>query len=216
MGKIDHSIVGKKFGRLTVLEFVEKIKQEFTSRVSCTTMWKCVCDCGQIKIVERNRLVNGGTNSCGCLDAERINKLSEKQIQKNILLKGEASLNRFINDYKYCARERDFSFELTKEQFKKFVFGNCWYCGTKPERIYPSDKRINNRPVNGRIIVNGIDRVDTNKGYYFENCVSCCEICNKAKRNLSLDVFNSWINRLVEFNIKKDSLYFENMIKNAS
>lgn len=37
---------------------------------------------------------------------------------------------------------------------------------------------------------NGIDRVDSSKGYILNNCVPCCEICNKMKLNYTVD---SWI-----------------------
>ena len=35
-----------------------------------------------------------------------------------------------------------------------------------------------------------------NDGYNLENCVSCCEDCNKAKRNLSYDQFLDLIKRI--------------------
>lgn len=49
-------------------------------------------------------------------------------------------------------------------------------------------------------LYNGLDRVDSNKGYLKENVVPCCEICNKAKRDLSLCQFKKWINRLIKYN----------------
>lgn len=62
--KID--LTGKRFGKLTVLEYVgetPKTKSGFT-----TSLWKCKCDCGKEKTISLNS-INGknGTKSCGCL-----------------------------------------------------------------------------------------------------------------------------------------------------
>ena len=56
---------GKKFDRLTVLEFVGKTKQ----RVS---LYRVRCDCGQERIVESGALVSGRCKSCGCLKRDKI------------------------------------------------------------------------------------------------------------------------------------------------
>ena len=53
------SIIGKKFGHLTVIDF-DKIKNG-------RTYWWCECDCPDrtMKSIARNNLVCGGTSSCG-------------------------------------------------------------------------------------------------------------------------------------------------------
>lgn len=58
-------IVGKVFGRLTVVEYSHtKNKKAY---------WKCLCACGKECIVEGAKLRNGHTKSCGCL-LKDINK----------------------------------------------------------------------------------------------------------------------------------------------
>jgi len=52
-----------------------------------------------------------------------------------------------------------------------------------------------------QVPVNGIDRIDSQLGYNKENCLSCCEICNKAKRDLSLTEFVKWIDRIKNHNL---------------
>jgi hypothetical protein len=54
------------------------------------------------------------------------------------------------------------------------------------------------------ITYNGIDRVDSTKGYFNENVVSCCKVCNRAKSNLSLDEFKEWISKVYLKTIKTD------------
>lgn len=69
MGKtID--LIGKKFGRLTAIERLEN-----NSRGG--TVWKCKCDCGNIKIADGERLRLGKVKSCGCLlvDVAKVKNL---------------------------------------------------------------------------------------------------------------------------------------------
>ena len=66
--RLDESIIGQKFGKLTVLEY------------EGDSMWKCKCDCGNIKSVRRDSLVTGNTTSCGCVNYS----IGEKNIE-NIL-----------------------------------------------------------------------------------------------------------------------------------
>lgn len=48
------SRVGAKFGRLTVVEWIDAIHR------------RVVCDCGQEKMVDASNLTSGRTRSCGC------------------------------------------------------------------------------------------------------------------------------------------------------
>lgn len=64
---------------------------------------------------------------------------------------------------------------LTREEFAELSRANCRYCGVAGP--------------------NGIDRIDSAKGYARGNCVSCCKHCNYAKGNLALDVFRVWARR---------------------
>ena len=61
---IRRSIVGKKFGTLTVLEWTGET-------VDRRTMWRCQCDCGNITIISRKFLSPDNARrtrlSCGCL-----------------------------------------------------------------------------------------------------------------------------------------------------
>lgn len=64
------SIVGKRFGRLVVLE--EK-KQENSIHYIC----KCQCDCGNIIETRKYSLMNGLTKSCGCLHNDIMTNLGK-------------------------------------------------------------------------------------------------------------------------------------------
>ena len=53
-------LTGLKFGRLTAIEVSGKDR-------SGRYIWKCVCDCGNVKNVIGNSLSSGNTKSCVCL-----------------------------------------------------------------------------------------------------------------------------------------------------
>lgn len=60
-----NALVGKRFGRLTVIKYagVSKNRQ---------TLYECLCDCGNTVIKDRNKLLTGHNQSCGCLKAEMM------------------------------------------------------------------------------------------------------------------------------------------------
>ncbi len=106
----------------------------------------------------------------------------------------EASFNELLSHYKYHAKNRNLTWDLTKEEFRFLTKQNCFYCGKIPSHKSRKDKRFN-----GIYIYNGIDRIDNNKGYIKENVVPCCGICNKAKGSRSYDEFIAWIKRVNQF-----------------
>lgn len=68
--KYDRDPVGKRFGRLTVLN---------KARPVLVQRYRVRCDCGTIKIVSQTNLrPDGGTRSCGCLAEERVRPLAER------------------------------------------------------------------------------------------------------------------------------------------
>ena len=59
------NLIGKRFGRLTVIEKSDIKKRQ----LYC---WVCKCDCGNFKIVDTSSLTNGHTKSCGCMHGEYL------------------------------------------------------------------------------------------------------------------------------------------------
>lgn len=58
--KYDKSYIGKRYGRLTVVDVLEK----------CTRKFKCVCDCGNVYYAIPCDLENVSVKSCGCIKDE--------------------------------------------------------------------------------------------------------------------------------------------------
>jgi hypothetical protein len=94
------------------------------------------------------------------------------------LTREEKTLTRMFQIYKHSAKRRNLSFVLTKSELKQLVLQDCFYCRKKS--------------------INGIDRLDSSKGYISGNCVPCCKECNFMKRSLSLTEFLEKINKIGE------------------
>lgn len=61
-------LTGQKIGRWTVLE-------QAPNQNNCV-MWKCRCECGEIRNVFASSLLSGTSKSCGCYKAERAHELN--------------------------------------------------------------------------------------------------------------------------------------------
>jgi len=57
------NLIDKRFGRLTPIKYMGKSKNN-------KSLWLCLCDCGEEKIIVGDSLKNGLTKSCGCLQKE--------------------------------------------------------------------------------------------------------------------------------------------------
>ena len=69
--KKGREIVGERFGKLLVLEYIHK-----NSRGD--SYYLCECECGNKKEVKRKYLIGGDTKSCGCLRREHASKIQCK------------------------------------------------------------------------------------------------------------------------------------------
>lgn len=56
-------LIGEVFGRLQVIAAAGSDKHG-------STLWRCLCTCGTVKIIPRGALKTGRVKSCGCLLAE--------------------------------------------------------------------------------------------------------------------------------------------------
>lgn len=90
--------------------------------------------------------------------------------------------------YRARAKKAGLDFTLAPEKFLSLIQSNCYYCLAFP---------ANMRTEHGKSITyNGIDRVDSGRGYTEDNCVACCKICNLAKNDLSQPEFLIWADRI--------------------
>lgn len=78
---ISREMIGKKYGRLTVLDFlgVHETKGKFK-----IAMISAICDCGSIHNYQSRHLREGKSLSCGCLQSDLSSKLHTKHGQKSL------------------------------------------------------------------------------------------------------------------------------------
>ncbi len=174
-------LTGKRFGRWTVLEKGKpRYKRDKQSR---GVKWLCRCDCGNMGEVETWCLTLDHSKSCGCYNLDLLHKME----------KGLAAKHQVFNIYKQDAKRRLLEFRITFEQFINISKKKCYYCGTEPNNYYKQ------RYIQGNFTYQGMDRVDSTKGYVIENIVSCCRICNRAKSNMTQKDFLDWIERVYNY-----------------
>lgn len=100
---------------------------------------------------------------------------------------GEDSLRlRYLwfknHSYLRRCKSKDREFKLTDNEFIDLVTGDCFYCG--------KSHKTETRKVNGvNINMLTIDRLDSNKGYITDNCVTSCKICNTMKMDTPYNEF---------------------------
>ena len=109
------SIVGRRYGRLTVISSLGKINGRY--------YYRCKCDCGNIVDIRKDYL-GRKVNSCGCLQKESKSKNGRSNKRYNIYdLTGEYGIG-------YTSKGEEFWFDL--EDYDK-IKDYCWhvnqYCG---------------------------------------------------------------------------------------
>lgn len=173
---------GNVYGGLTVLE------RGPGERPNLGPAWTCRCFCGGLCTVRGMHLRSGATTSCGCvMRASRVARF------KTLLAKpaGVSAFNALCLAYKHRAKKRGVSWTLSPDQARLLFAGTCVYCGVEPSQV-----KTTSTPDSTPFVYNGIDRVDNAAGYVLGNVVSCCGICNKAKRDLSVEDFVAWLVRV--------------------
>ena len=90
MPRIDVNLNGQKFGRWTVLETVPKYKN---GRTYCL----CRCECGTEKYIARYSLLNGDSQSCGCLAREKTQERCRKSYVGEMF--GELIVTEMLYNY---------------------------------------------------------------------------------------------------------------------
>ena len=87
---INDSMVGARFGRLTVVKQApSKNKRSY---------WECKCDCGKIVVKMGKYLRNGDTRSCGCIASERAAEMGKRNIKRNSYTISEGVATVYLNN----------------------------------------------------------------------------------------------------------------------
>ena len=82
------SLIGQRFGKLTVLEEIGFITHSSGKR---SRVYKCLCDCGNYCEVQHQYLTCGDTTSCGCLRSKGEFQIAQLLKEHNIDFQQEFS-----------------------------------------------------------------------------------------------------------------------------
>ena len=187
------------FGRLTVLREAptpEHVKNK-------VLYYLCRCTCGKECVVAGGHLrrKKGATRSCGCLAAE-----SAREVGGRLRLPAEVvMINRHMLRYTNMAKTYGRAFELTRDHFERMVRANCHYCGSPPMKPIYEGGAAYKTPERRAQLFNGVDRVDSDRGYTTDNVVACCTFCNYAKRHAPVAEFEAYLDRGVALRPKRAS-----------
>lgn len=93
-----------------------------------------------------------------------------------------SDIEKKYKTYQKGASQRGLLFDLSVEEFGEIVRRPCTYCKAESSTI------------EGKL--NGVDRVNNRMGYFSENVVPCCTMCNMGKSRSSPRVFEAYIERI--------------------
>jgi hypothetical protein len=128
---------------------------------------------------------------------EKLKRIESQRPPRERNYKAEAYVNKNViwNHYVKGAKKRNIDFSISKTIFNELIIQKCFYCD------YYKDSEVN-----------GVDRIDNNKGYIYENVVSCCESCNIIKGSQHPQEFIDKLYSINNYTVKKipiDSLTIE-------
>jgi len=161
---------GAQFGKLTVMRLIESDRHR-------KRVYLCRCACGAETEVRASKLKSGHTKSCGC---------AKKCSREHVYGAGFAAT---WAAYRSSKAARNLGWNVTVADFHKITQQPCRYCGEPPAQT-SKKSGSNGRPY----VYNGIDRIDSERGYVSNNIVACCRQCNFAKRLLPQEQFVTLIN----------------------
>lgn len=170
--------------------------------------YNCIClGCNKELIVDGRNIRSGRSKSCHqcSTDRSRLHSMGIRTPETDVRIKHTNENAKYAylkRQLKASGRRRGYSFNLTINQIKELVTKKCHYCNSDPHQTVNILKNhaLSQEKVEkyGEITYNGIDRIDSSKGYELDNVVTCCKKCNIAKHVQSTEEFKEHIRQLYE------------------
>lgn len=154
---IKTDIIGKRYGRLTVISYSHKEKNK--GYAGFKHYYNCLCDCGNMCLGERRNL-GKQKNSCGCIHKEQLIKRNKT----NCSLNGESVVYRKI--YNVWTKMKIRCYNKDSKDYKHYGGRGITIC----------DEWLNWDNFKNWALENGysdnltIDRIDNNGNYEPNNC----------------------------------------------
>ena len=162
MNKLPYDIIGCRFGRLIVVERVENTAYN-------KAQFKCKCDCGNYKNVAAKSLRSGATKSCGCLSLERFTQRATKHNLRHTRL-----YNIWTGMKSRCYNPNATKYGLYGARGIKVC--DEWMNDFKAFYDWSMSHGYSDELT--------IDRIDSDKGYYPDNCQWLTRSENGKKGNI--------------------------------
>ncbi|MCP6718871.1 MAG: hypothetical protein KJI71_01385 [Patescibacteria group bacterium] len=128
------------------------------------------CECGKKHYAYLDTIINNkqrnSCNYCPVVFGKYTNK-------------GYRSL---YNHYKRTAKKRGHVFKIDFSQFLSLIDKDCSICEASLSNLYTKSGNQNYQ-----LKYNGIDRIDSKKGYIKGNVQTLCYVCNTMKMNFDLE-----------------------------
>lgn len=140
---------GKKFGRLTVVEYL-LIKGDGRAKM------KCLCECGNTKVARASHVISGQTQSCGCLRKESDPRKGHKthgMHNSPVYRNWQSMLHR-------CLNPKNIGYEHYKN------FAPCEFLRASPANL---EFIVGAKPGSSLTI----DRIKNADGYHCGQCAEC-------------------------------------------
>lgn len=99
-------------------------------------------------------------------------------------LRGRVALERAYRCCHHGATRRSLAFKISSQMHAPLAKSACHYCGAHP--THGASPRAESRQ---RVLLNGLDRLNSKKGYTSKNVVACCKHCNRAKLGRTVEDF---------------------------
>ena len=177
-------LIGRKFGRLTVISFFGKNKNR-------QGLWMCECDC-ETPInhpISSGNLRSGHTQSCGCYEKEQVYKAHKKYNEYD--LSGEFGIG-------YTNKGEEFYFDLEDYVLIKDY---CWHL--KPDGYVVSDHTKMHR------IIMGVDDpkilIDHDNRVRIDNRKENLKICTSKENAMNKSLLSSNKSGITGVYYRKDS-----------
>ena len=178
--------LGKFYGRIEIIDYGEYIKHRLMAITKCH-------NCNTISTRRIDHLV--ANNPKYCLNCKE---------QSYIKVQSTTPQNNHYSAMKHGAKSRGFLWEINKDQFAVITKKNCFYCGEPASNNnYTGYSKVGRKDkISLEYVANGIDRIDSTKGYNKSNIVPCCPICNRIKNHFSIDIFFDKIDKIYNLHLK--------------
>lgn len=178
MSRKASQLIGQRFGKLLVLTEVE-----FRSDADEHVFWRCQCDCGNTTVSSSANLLR--------------EKRGTKQCKECGYIPRTPAWKQVFELYKRNAVRNQREFDFSEQEFRHMISESCSYCGKPPTQKFWKLGRENSN--HREFVYNGLDRIDSSKGYTEENVVPCCKTCNELKSDKSREEFLAAIEAIHNF-----------------